>query len=275
MRSAPQGTEAASADQAEAVGEGPARVASIRAALCKAAAGWWTIKFGCSHASKCGCPFALEFKHIGSGMVEVRQTETHQFHDPSSVADLAQLRMDPALEGVAAVLLRNGVKPQQVVTELNNQRSVPTTGSNGGSSSSGSLLAVYGNSRLTVTKEQIYALKKRLRREAGLGITDDTHAVAELVPALQHAGCLALYQPYKQASAGQGATPFIIALQTPFQQRMLNEFGRRIAFLDATGGTNKYGYMMYALVVSGGRHAAPLAQVQDSDCLRASAAGAG
>jgi hypothetical protein len=31
---------------------------------------------------------------------------------------------------------------------------------------------------------------------------------------------------------------------------MLAQFGTRIAFMDATGGTNKYGYPLYALMVS-------------------------
>ena len=39
-------------------------------------------------------------------------------------------------------------------------------------------------------------------------------------------------------------------LQMPFQARMLDQFGGRMAMLDATFGTNKYGYPLTALLVS-------------------------
>jgi hypothetical protein len=95
----------------------------------------------------------------------------------------------------------------------------------------------------------VYALQKRLRRLAGYGITSDPKAVAAQMEEYRKVGCVAFWQPYVQHADGQ-EQPLIIILQTPWQQRMLNEFGRRLVFLDATGGTNKYGYMAYALVVS-------------------------
>ena len=64
------------------------------------------------------------------------------------------------------------------------------------------------------------------------------------------AGCVVYWQPYRERGDDGQEQPLVIILQTPFQKRMLNEFGRRLVFLDATGGTNKYGYMTYALVVS-------------------------
>ena len=221
--------------------------ASGRAALQRAAVGSWTAKYVCSHAKKCGCPFALEIRHSsGSSAVQVWQTERHQFHDPTSAADLSQLRMDPDIEAIATMLLQLGVAPQQVVTELNNRAVTQGIGSSGGGG-----LAQFSNARVTVTKEQMYALQKKLRREAGFGLTCDPQAVAALVEALQQKeDCVAYYQPYKQASQGQSEQPLVVAIQTPFQKRMLAQFGRRLAFLDGTGGTNQYGYMLYALVVS-------------------------
>ncbi|EFN58954.1 hypothetical protein CHLNCDRAFT_50501 [Chlorella variabilis] len=38
-------------------------------------------------------------------------------------------------------------------------------------------------------------------------------------------------------------------MQVSFQARMLDQFGRRLVFMDATFGVNKYGYPLYALVV--------------------------
>jgi hypothetical protein len=48
------------------------------------------------------------------------------------------------------------------------------------------------------------------------------------------------------------AQPFCVILATTFGLRMLDAFGAgedRMVLLDATGGTNTYGYPLYALVV--------------------------
>ena len=232
---------------------------SIRAGLHKAAQGSWTCKVVCSH-STAGCPFALEIRHPrNSEEVEVWQMEGHQLHDPASLTDLSKLRMDPSLEWYAMRLLSCGVAPQQVVTEINNQPFRPgAAGSNGigsgidGIGGGGSLLAHFSNARHVVTKEQMYALQKRMRREAGFALTSDAQAVAALMAALIQEGCVPFYQPYKQSSGQQQGQPLVIVLQTHFQKRMLDQFGRRLVFLDATGGTNKYGYPLYSTVVSMG-----------------------
>ena len=195
------------------------------------------MKYQCAYAYKARCPFALEMRHSsGSDSVVVWQTEAHCFHDPLSAADRSQLSMDPALQGRAVELMRMGVKPFQVCRELN--------GVNRSAS-----LADASNARYSITLAQLYALQKKQRRLAGYGITSDPKAVAVQMEAYGKVGCVAFWQPYQQHGDGQ-EQPLIIVLQTPWQQRMLNEFGRRLVFLDATGGTNKYGYMAYALVVS-------------------------
>ena len=71
-------------------------------------------------------------------------------------------------------------------------------------------------------------------------------------------GCVRHFQPYMEDSSGEVVQPLVVVLQTPFQQRMLDQFGRRIAFLDATFGTNKYGYPLYTLLVSAHRRWAGL-----------------
>lgn len=247
---------------------------AIRAGLQKATQGGWMIKLVCSHspATKCGCPFALEIKHRGGGLVEVWQTEAHQFHDPTSHADLSQLRMSPQAEAYASWLLECGTPPVRVALLVNNKlvkdgAAAPAGGpddSNGSSDGGGSAepgssgdnstmgLALFSNARLFITKEQVKALLKRIQREAGFGLTTDERAVAAQMAVLAKEGCLGFYQPYKQGGKdGKGGQPLIIILQTRFQKRMLLAFGRRLVFLDATGGTNKYGYMLYAVVVSG------------------------
>ena len=215
-----------------------ADLGSIRAGLQHAAAGRWTLKYVCSQAAKAGCPFALELQHSsGSDSVDVWQTEAHHFHDPGSAADLAKICMDPAKKQMAITLLRCGVKPFQVCNELN---------AAGGSAT----LALASNARHSIILPQVYAVQKQLRRLAGYGLTSDTKAVAAQMEEYAKAGCVAYWQPYKERGDDGQEQPLVIILQTPFQKRMLNEFGRRLVFLDATGGTNKYGYMTYALVVS-------------------------
>lgn len=210
----------------------------------------------CSHApqTKCSCPFAVECEHDGHGRVTVWQTAPHQFHDPNSLADLAQLKLDETLEALAIVLLRRGVKPAQVCMELNN---MPFAGTAPSTSGGGDGLAFFANARQCVSLAQIYAVRKKMRRDAGFGLTSDPQAVATQMAELMKAGCIGCYQPYKQPdSSKEGAgQPLVIVLQTNFQKRMLNEFGRRLVFLDATGGTNRYGYPFYGVVVSGDQQA--------------------
>ena len=223
-------------------------VQAIREGLRRAAAGMWRIKMVCAQAAKCDCPFAVECAHDGSGSVWITQTEAHQFHDPTNIAEQAQLKLDGTLEALAMVLLRRGVKPAQVCMELNN---MPFTASDPGTSATGGL-AFYANARRCCSLAQVYALRKKMRRDAGFGLTSDPRALAAQMAELVKAGCIGCYQPYKQGddSKKDAGQPLVIVIQTPFQKRMLNEFGRRLVFLDATGGTNRYGYPFYALVVS-------------------------
>lgn len=225
------------------------------------------IKLVCAHSpdAKCGCPFALEIKHCGGGLVDVWQTEAHQFHDPASLADLSQLRMSPRAEAYASILLECGTPPVRVALLVNNmliKDGAALAGGHDGSSGGGSASTeagsngstgstLFANARHFITKEQVKALLKRIQREAGFGLTTDERAVAAQMAVLDKEGCLGFYQPYKQGGEdGAGSQPLIIILQTRFQKRMLLAFGRRLSFLDATGGTNKYGYMLYAVVVS-------------------------
>jgi hypothetical protein len=264
------------AECSSAKGKAVLSAAAVRTGLQKAAKGSWTIKLVCSHSphTKCGCPFALEIKHRGDSIVDVWQTEAHQFHDPNSHADLSQLRMSPEAEAYATWLLESGTSPVRVALLVNNRlvrdgiaavgclddcsgasnsaEPGSSEGSSSSSTSSSTGMALFSNARLFITKEQVKALQKRIQREAGFGLTTDERAVAAQMAVLAQQGCLALYQPYKQGGKeGKDGQPLIIILQTRFQKRMLLAFGRRLVFLDATGGTNKYGYMLYAVVVSG------------------------
>ena len=210
-----------------------------------AADGGWSIQYKCSHHAKCSCPFGLEIKHErDSPTVVVMQTQAHCFHDPASAADRAQLRMHPELQQRAEMLLSAGCKPERVRDQLN-ERQRSNILANGGS-----LIEHASNARNCITLPQVYALQKQLRRTAGFGLTSDAAAVSALAATYHEAGWVAYYQAYKAAGHGDKEQPLIIIVQTPFQQRMLSEFGRRMVFLDATGSTNKYGYPVYAAVVS-------------------------
>lgn len=197
-----------------------------------------------STSSGCGCPYALEFKHKGDGTVTVTQTEAHQFHDPSDVASLAKLKMHPALQSMGLVLLRCGVKPLQVCNELN-----AAALEDGVLGSSGSGVFKAANARGSITLDQVKALAKQVRRAQGLNVTSDSSALAAAVAAYREQGVVPFYQPYRAATKEAGEHPLIIILQTPWQARMLDQFGRTLAFADSTYGTNWAGYPLYATTV--------------------------
>lgn len=203
------------------------------------------MKFGCARATACGCPYTIEFKHNGSGSVTVTQTEAHQFHDPSSPEDHAHLRMHPQLQSICALLLRLGVKPQQACNELNME--AHRMGLLG---SKGSALQQASNARASITLAQVRAVAKQVRRANGYGLTSDASAITAQLEEYARRDCVPFFQPYRAKSEAGKGQPLIIILQTPFQQRMLGQFGRHLVFMDATFGTNKYGYPLYAVSVS-------------------------
>ena len=47
----------------------------------------------------------------------------------------------------------------------------------------------------------------------------------------------------------EGSAGFQLAYSSPFQRRMLKEFGAKLVFMDAVFGTNIYGYPMLTLLV--------------------------
>lgn len=236
-----------------------ADVAAIRARLREMAQGGWTIKYTCARAAKCGCPFALELRHAaGSNTVEVWQTKQHQFHDPTAASERAQLKMDQQVQQLVETLLECGVKPYRVWWQVHAQHI-------GSGAATGGSLETASDARYNITLSQVYAVRKQLQRRAGYGLTTDAAAVAAQMAELSRLQICRFYQPLKERCDGAGSSnqpqvtiqcedgqhqPLIIILQTPFQQRMLAQFGTRIAFMDATGGTNKYGYPLYALMVS-------------------------
>ena len=189
----------------------------------------------------------------------VWQTEAHQFHDPSSAADRAQLSMHPEVEALVMTLLECGMKPYNVWWQAH-ARQITLGSCPGGS------LEAASDARWNITLQQVYAVRKKLQRREGYGLTSDAAAVAAQMEALSALGCVLHYQPLRErCDGGSGATaqprvtiqcedglhqPLMIVLQTPFQARMLARFGGRLAFMDATGGTNRYGYMMQGMVVS-------------------------
>lgn len=230
--------------------QAPEEREALVAALQRAAAGSWKMVFVCAHATTCCCPYAIEFKHNGGGTVTVTQAEAHQFHDPSSAEDKARLKMHPFLHTIGTMLLRLGVKPMQVCNELNAEAL-----REGLLGSQGSALQQASNARASITLAQVKAVAKQLKRALGYGLTGDASAIAAQLEEYKRHGCVPFFQPYRAKSEEGGEQPLIIILQTPFQQRMLGQFGCHLVFMDATYGTNKYGYPLYALTVSAGEQA--------------------
>ena len=95
---------------------------------------------------------------------------------------------------------------------------------------------------------QVKAVIQKRRRSQGL-TGSDVNAVDCLVHHYSEQHSVLHYQPYRPGSNSTQEQPVAIMISTPFQQRMLDQFGRRLVFLDATGGTNKYGYMLHTLLV--------------------------
>lgn len=238
-----------------------AEPSAIQAALQRTLSGSWTIKYTCSKAASCRCPFQLELRHAkGSGKVAVWQTEGHQYHDPNSAADRAELPMHPDVEAVVMLLLEGGMKPYNVWWQVHAQHI--SVGTHPGGS-----LEAASDARWNITLPQVYAVRKKLQRRAGYGLTSDAAAVAAQMEALSELGCVLHYQPLRERCDGSGSSggprrvtvqcedglhqPLMLVLQTPFQARMLAQFGGRLAFMDATGGTNRYGYQLQGMVVSG------------------------
>lgn len=241
----------------------PGDIASIRQRLQLKAENSWTIAYKCAQAGKCGCPFELQLRREkGSSTVEVWEMEKHQGHDPASAAERAQLKMDPQVQGMVELLLNCGVKPYRVWCTVNAEQARMGTGSGGS-------LEAASDARFNITLEQVYAVRKQLQRAAGYGLTSDAAAVAAQMEELSKHGCVSFFQPLlDRCDSGSGTTsngqpavriqcedgwhqPLVSILQTPFQKAMLAEFGQRLVFMDASGGTNKYGYPTYALMVRG------------------------
>ena len=193
----------------------------------------------CNRSPCCACPFTLEFKHDGTGTVSIWQSGSHQFHDPASATDRAALKLSPEVECQILLLLENGVRPLKIRYAQYKPSNAPA-----------SSWLDFGDARFCPTLAQITALRKRMLRDQGLNLTSDPAALAATVPKLREAGCLGFYQPFEApCTPGGEGQALIIIVQTPFQKRMLNEFGPRLVHLDATFGTNKYGYPLYARVV--------------------------
>ncbi len=207
--------------------------------------GGWSIKIVCARATDCGCPYALEFRHNLNGTATVTQTEGHQFHDPSSSEDLAKLSMHPNLQHLGWMLLQCGVAPMMVRHQLNMR--AQQEGLQGGS---GSSLQQASNARCHISLTQVHALAKQVRRAASYGLTSDAAAIEAMAAEYRQQGIMPHYQPYRAGSGSMSAQPLVMVLQTPFQARMLAQFGRALVFCDSTYGVNKWGYPLYALVVS-------------------------
>lgn len=235
-------------------------MASIRERLQKKSEASWSVTYKCTKA-KHSCPFELQLRHTaGSSTVEAWEMEKHQGHDPCSPEERAQLKMDPTVEALVHVLLECGVKPYQVwwrVTAQGSRMGLPASGS----------LAAASDARFSITLGQVYAVQKKMRRDAGYGLTSDAAAVAAQMEELQKKGWVLFYQPLRERCDGTGTAsggqplvliqredgwhqPLIIILQTDFQGVALGQLGGRVIFSDSAYGTNKPNFPLQAGTVS-------------------------
>ena len=173
-------------------------------------------QYVCSHASKCSCPYTLEFRHAaGSEGVSVWQTAPHQFHDPTSADSQAQLHMHPRLESMATVMIESSAKPTSICTRLNNMVHDPADPLGLGAGTTG--LKHFSSARVNIIPRQIYVLMRNLRRAQGLGLTSDVQAMVALIDELRREGSVLFYQPYKQAGRRSGEQPLVIVMQVPLR----------------------------------------------------------
>lgn len=231
----------------------------MRARLQKKAEASWIITYKCVKAKQ-GCPFELQLRHAaGSSTVEVWEMEKHQGHDPCSPDERAQLKMDPEVEVLVRLLLECGVKPYQAWWRVTAQRGTQ------GLPSGGSLLAA-SDARFSLTLGQVYAVRKKMQRDAGYGLTSDAAAVAAQMEELGKRGWVRFYQPLKERSDGTGTAsdgqplvliqredglhqPLMIVLQTQFQGVALGQLGGRVISSDAAYGTNGPNFPLQAATV--------------------------
>jgi MULE transposase domain len=120
----------------------------------------------------------------------------------------------------------------------------------------GQYMASFEGRRKRLTIDDVNKIAKRVARESFIdandvamvnGLVQEMHLThsAEDNPVL-------FYQPQKLGPDGEITQHFIIVLSNRFCLSMLNAFGtenERMILMDATGGTNKCGYPVYALLV--------------------------
>ncbi len=180
--------------------------------------------------------------------VALVQETHHQFHDPIAAS---KLRVHPDIEAQIISLHMIGASPWKIAQHISSMQrngiliSQPCSGTNGTAGN----FAHFTNSRFKVTAQQVKAVIQRHKRSLGV-MEPDANALDTLIQHYTQQGYCLYYQQYKPpATQDSDAQPLIYIISTPFQQRMLDQFGRRLVFLDATGGTNKYGYMFHTLLV--------------------------
>jgi hypothetical protein len=108
--------------------------------------------------------------------------------------------------------------------------------------------------RKRLTLEDVKRIDKRRAREARPEANDVT-AVQQLLARLQELGennPVLFHQEQRLDPAGDIVQDFVLVVADQFGLKMLEGFGcgpARAVLLDATGGTNKYGYQLHCLLV--------------------------
>jgi hypothetical protein len=170
--------------------------------------------------------------------VLVSEYSWHTHHTPSSDEDIVHLQPKPEERERVQSLLELGLTPKQVLEIVNNDADIKL-GSHA-TTDCEAYVRQFMNRRQRFTHALIYAERKRLRRRVGFQGPD-----VEVVEAMVRTSpdLVVHYQAYTQQQS------FALILSTPFQRRMLVEFGAEMVLMDATGGTNRNGFHLYAMLV--------------------------
>jgi len=224
--------------------------------------------------AKVGCTFRLRLDFVqfpdGLEMQPVVVTP-HTNHELGSLEDVQHLRPPAAVLERGKELLLLGLTNKQVQLRVNKEirTALLDPGNSSSSSSSGDVssslveairsggdayLQSFVGRRQRLYYRDVKNLQKQLAREQKLH-DNDVLAIEDLISSWEALGSdspVLFYQPQQLDADGNIEQHFVLVLSSSFGLAMINAFGAgedRMVLMDATGGTNQYGYQLYGMLV--------------------------
>lgn len=117
-----------------------------------------------------------------------------------------------------------------------------------------SYLQSFTGRRQRLSLQQVKNIAKQVARQSRVH-DNDVLAIEELISSWEPLGPdnpVLFYQPQQTDAEGNITQHFVLVLASSFGLDMINAFGAgddRMVLLDATGGTNQYGYQLYGMLV--------------------------